>query len=173
MNILVAYYSRTGTTSRVARELATSLGADIGEIQDTANRSGPIGYLRSGFQAVSNKQAVIRPFGHSCAGYDIVVIGTPVWAGRMSSPARAFMLKYGSQIRSAALFCTMGSSGAKKTLVGMQSELACPVIATAQYKAKAVRGDLVAQLVGPFAQEILSAASSRDAAGSPRGQGAV
>ncbi len=100
MNILVAYYSRSGTTSRVAQELATVLGADIEEIQDTVSRSGPLGYLRSGFQAFSKKLAVIRPFAHPCADYDVVVIGTPVWAGGMSSPVRTFMREYGSQIRS-------------------------------------------------------------------------
>ncbi len=59
----------------------------------------------------------------------------------------------------------MGSSGAEKTLAGMRSELACPVVAMADFTAKAVRSDSVAQIVGPFASEILSGAPSGDTVG--------
>lgn len=41
MKILIVFYSRTGTTRKVAHELQKSLKADIEELFDK-NRSGPI-----------------------------------------------------------------------------------------------------------------------------------
>jgi flavodoxin len=158
MNTLVCYYSRSGTTAAVAREIARVLDADIEEIHDNDSRSGPIGYLRSGRHALSKKLADIRPLSHSCSDYDLVVIGTPVWASRMASPVRAMVRANSNQVRAAAIFCTMGSSGAEKTFADMKSELGCPIVAEAAFKAKDVKGPLLPALVEPFAQSIAAAA---------------
>lgn len=161
MRILVTYFSRTGATESVAREIASLLGADIEAVQDVSSkRSGPLGYLRSGRQALANKVVDIKPMGRQCADYDLVVIGTPVWAGRMSSPVKSFIAAHGNGIRSAAIFCTMGSRGGESTLAGMREELACPVIADAAYRAKEVRDGNLGALVGPFVSAITSGTES-------------
>ena len=51
MKALVVYYSRTGHTKKVGDELVKALPCDVEEIVDTANRSGPVGWLKSGRQA--------------------------------------------------------------------------------------------------------------------------
>jgi multimeric flavodoxin WrbA len=43
--------------------------------------------------------------------YAVVVLGTPVWAGNMSSPVRAYINQHRAEIRNLALFCTQGGSG--------------------------------------------------------------
>ena len=52
MKILIAYYSRTGSTKIVAEKLMAMTGADIEEIKDKTDRSGIIGYMRSGREAM-------------------------------------------------------------------------------------------------------------------------
>ncbi len=52
MKVLIAYYSRTGHTEQVAKEIAARCQADVDRIRDDGvDRSGLWGYLRSGWQA--------------------------------------------------------------------------------------------------------------------------
>ena len=62
--ILIAYYSRSGNTRRVATRLAVDLGADLEEIVDPTCRSGVFGYQRSGFQALFRRLVPIAPPAH-------------------------------------------------------------------------------------------------------------
>lgn len=119
-NILVVYYSRSETTRKVAEALASALSCDIEEITDVSNRRGRIGYLRSLIEAVRQRPSVIAPMAKDPSGYQLVIIGTPVWAGSVSSPVRAYLLRYASRLRSAAFFCTLGGRGAEGTFAQME-----------------------------------------------------
>lgn len=106
MKTLVVYYSRSGRTRRAAERLAAALGADREEIQDLENHQGLIGFFKAGHQGMSGKSAQIGPVKADVGAYDLVVVGTPVWAGRMSSPVRAFLTQYGSRIKHVAYLLT-------------------------------------------------------------------
>ncbi len=118
--ILVAYYSRTGTVREVARRLATALGADIEEIADPTPRAGVLGFMRSGFEARRRRIPAIAPSDRNPADYDLVVIGTPVWAMSVSSPVRAYLQRHRSDLRATALFCTCRGMGGRQVLAQMQ-----------------------------------------------------
>ncbi len=60
MDTLVVYYSRSGHTKKAAEALSNVLECDIEEVVDTTNRDGPIGYLRSGYQAIRKKSTPIK-----------------------------------------------------------------------------------------------------------------
>ena len=51
MKILVAFYSKTGKTKKVALGIAKQLKADIDEIADLKNRRGIIGWIIAGRDA--------------------------------------------------------------------------------------------------------------------------
>jgi len=110
MGVLVAYYSRTGNTRRVAEAIAKSLEAEIEEIRDRESRLGVIGFLRSGYEALRKRPAAIQPLKKNPEKYDVVVVGSPVWAGSLSSPVRAYLIMNGHRIKKAALFATYGVS---------------------------------------------------------------
>lgn len=110
MRVLVVFYSRTGNTRVVAEAIAKRLRADIEEIKDEKNRSGILGFLRSGYEAVVGKLADIHPVGRNPEGYDLVIVGSPIWVGRLSSPVRAYMALHGRAIRNIVLFCTCKNS---------------------------------------------------------------
>ena len=109
--ILCLYYSRTGNTEKLMREIAQELKCEIARLDDGVDRSGLKGWLRSGMQAMSRKLTPVKlpkttlPLGM----YDLVIIGTPVWAGRCSAPVRSFLKKYGQHLRRAAYLITRGS----------------------------------------------------------------
>lgn len=107
-NTLVVYYSRTGKTKTAAEKLAATLKADLVNIKNRHHYDGIIGFIRCGFEAAMGKDAAIADMNIDFGAYDLVVVCTPVWAGKMSSPARSFLKKYGSSIRAVAYLITRG-----------------------------------------------------------------
>jgi hypothetical protein len=89
---LVAYYSRSGTTRKLAEGIAESLGADMEEIVEPRDRRSRRGYVRSLLEAFWQRPAPISPAKKDPAAYELVVIGTPVWAASLSSPVRSYLL---------------------------------------------------------------------------------
>jgi len=111
MKALVAYYSRTGTTKKVAERISTLLGGDIEEIHDTKKRSGMIGWLRAGRDAGSKKLTTLETVKYDPAIYDIVVIGTPIWNRTLSTPVRTYISQYKGSFKKVAFFRTAGGTG--------------------------------------------------------------
>lgn len=123
MRILVVYYSRTGITRNVAESLAVRLDADLSPIEESDSRSGVRGWLRSALEARRGALPPLLPARHDPAKYDLVVVGTPVWFGRVSSPVRSYLRANREHIRRAAFFCTMGGRGAERAFEEMTEAL--------------------------------------------------
>ena len=105
MKALVTFYSRDGHTKRAAEIIAKALNADIDEIKDKKPRKGIIGFLRAGYDATRGKTTEIN-FSKNPADYDIVIIGSPVWNGRVTPAVRTYLLKNRDGIKKAAFFAT-------------------------------------------------------------------
>jgi len=116
---LVVFYSRTGTTRRVAEVIAAELAADVEEIVDKKSRGGPLGWLSGGRDATLRRTAEIEEPKNDPAGYDLVVIGSPVWAWSMTPAVRAYLKRQKERLPQVAFFALAGSSGAEKTVAAM------------------------------------------------------
>ncbi|MEM5344957.1 flavodoxin family protein [Paraburkholderia azotifigens] len=117
--ILVVYYSRSGTTQRIAELLAAEMGADIEAIREQGAhpaRTGARGYVRSLLDALRRREVLVMPPIHDLSAYDAIVVGTPVWASRASAPAVAWVKAQRARIRHLALFCTLGGRGSQPAL---------------------------------------------------------
>lgn len=108
MKSLVVYYSRTGNTGKIARELADALQSDIEEIKDTKKRSGILGWLRSVRDAMNGSLTVLEDPVNDPAGYDLIIIGTPIWASHVSSPVRTYIHQKQAKFNQVAFFSTAG-----------------------------------------------------------------
>ncbi len=108
MKTLVVYYSRTGNTKMVAEAISKSLECDIEEIVDNEKRGGIIGYLRSGYEASRGKLSEIGISKFDASQYELVVIGTPVWAGKMAVPIRTYITQNRDKFKNLAFFTTAG-----------------------------------------------------------------
>lgn len=115
-DILVVYFSRTGYTRRIAEQIAKATGADCEEILEQSSRKGLLGYWRSAREALRGTAVDVLPASLDPRDYALVVLGTPVWAGNVSSPMRAYMARHVDDFTRVALFCTQGGSGAPKVL---------------------------------------------------------
>ncbi|MEM2902803.1 MAG: flavodoxin [Candidatus Bathyarchaeia archaeon] len=136
MRTLVVFYSRTGNTRLVSEAIARSLNADVEEIKDKKSRDGILGFLRSGYEAIFGRLSCIEPTEKGPEGYDLVIIGSPVWAGRLSSPVRTYMSLYGNKIKKVAFFATC-SVGSGKIFKQMK-EISKPPIAALEIKEREV-----------------------------------
>ena len=106
MNALVAYYSRTGNTRKVAEKLVTLLKCDSEEIHDTKNRKGVLGWLSAGKTATKKELTTLEKLSNDPASYDIVIIGTPMWNHTVSTPIRTYLTQYKDSFKKVAIFCT-------------------------------------------------------------------
>ena len=103
-DVLCIYYSRTGKTKAAMEEIAGALDAELVELRDGVERGGWKGWLRCGMDAMRRTTSPVRPFETSrpVKDYHLVIIGTPVWAGRCSSTVRDFLKRYGKTLQNAA-----------------------------------------------------------------------
>jgi len=122
MKTLVVYYSRTGTTRIVAEAAAKALGADIEEIRDLKNRKGPLGFVISCKDGGMKKTAEIEPLEKDPANYDMVLIGTPVWANSMSCAVRTWFRQKKDALSKLAFFSTTRVSGIETCFRDMEAE---------------------------------------------------
>ena len=114
---LVAYFSASGITKKLASSLATSIGADLFEIepeqkytdedldwQNHNSRSSVEMNDRSSRPAIASKVS-------DMSQYDVVFIGFPVWWYREPSIIDTFAESYDFSGKTIVPFATSGSSG--------------------------------------------------------------
>lgn len=135
MKTLIVFYSRTGTTRKVAHEIQKALKADAEELIDK-NRSGPIGYMIAGKEATLEKLTDIKPIKKDPKKYNLIIIGTPVWAFNMCSAIRTYLTE--NKLKKVAFFCTMDGSGDDRTFRKMQELTQLKPKATLTLKTKDV-----------------------------------
>ena len=99
-DILCIYYSRSGNTRAAAEEIAAALDAELAEITDAQDRSGLKGYFRSGLDAMRRTVQPIDPLQteRPLTDYRLVILASPVWAGRGASPVRALLKERGGEL---------------------------------------------------------------------------
>lgn len=113
MNILkvaVLYYSRTQKTAVAAKALADKLSGDLIEIKDLKNRKGIIGWIRAAMDARGEKTTDIEPSSFDTSNYNLIFIGTPVWAGKPAPAINTVMNNFDLKGKDITLFATLGGS---------------------------------------------------------------
>jgi flavodoxin len=88
---LVLYYSLTGKNKIIAEELKKQFSCDMGEIKLASERSGIWGFIVSGYENIFDKDAELQPFAMDLASYNPIIICSPIWMQKISSPARTFL----------------------------------------------------------------------------------
>lgn len=125
--ILVAYFSASGVTAKVAAELARAEGADLFEIRpevpytaadlDWTNKRS-----RSTLEMADPAcRPVITGTVANMEQYDAVFVGFPIWWGREPSVVDTFLDSYRFDGKTIVPFCTSGGSGLGKTSERIQS----------------------------------------------------
>ena len=117
-DILVAYFSWSGTTQRMAQEIAAQTGADIFRIEPVTPY--PTEYTPCTEVARAEKEANARPAisgrVEKWSGYDTVFIGCPVWWWTTPMIICTFAESYDFAGKTVVPFCTYASTYRDETL---------------------------------------------------------
>ena len=115
--VLVAYFSASGVTAGVAKQLAEVTGGELHQIQpeqpytdadldwrDKQSRS------TLEMQDKTSRPAIINKLD-SISQYDIIFVGFPIWWGTAPTIVNTFMESYDFSGKTVVLFATSGGSG--------------------------------------------------------------
>jgi len=117
----VVCYSRSGKTLRAAEELAKELGAKLIEIKEENPKKGFFGFMRCGMYATFKWPSKILPLELPAEKPALTVICGPIWAGKISAPIRAFLLKNKDKLGDVAYILTRGDQ--KNEYLGAMDEM--------------------------------------------------
>lgn len=117
VNVLVAYFSATGTTKGVAERIADGLSCDIYEITpEDPYTDADLDYNDNNSRSTiemndPNARPAISGSVENMEQYDVVFIGYPIWWGDAPRIVSTFMESYDFSGKTIVPFCTSGGSG--------------------------------------------------------------
>ena len=126
MNKLVAYFSASGTTKRVAQRLANVMKADLFEIQPKQPyTSADLNYMnRKSRTSLEMGDKTSRPeivkTNLDTSKYDVVFVGFPIWWYVAPTIINTFLESYDFSGKTIILFATSGGSGFGDTVKFLQ-----------------------------------------------------
>ena len=121
-NILVAYFSATGTTKGVAEMIATATGGTLYEIVPKIPYTAEdLRYSDSSTRATKEQRdpasrPEIEGSVSDMGGFDVVYLGYPIWWGEAPKIIYTFLESYDFAGKTIVPFCTSGSSGIEGSL---------------------------------------------------------
>lgn len=124
--ILIAYFSASGATAKVAEQLAQAAGADLFEIKPAQpyTRADLNWMDKQSRSTVEMKDRSCRPAmaeKPDVSGYDMILVGFPVWWYREPSIIDTFMESADFTGKTVVPFCTSGGSGLGDSAKNMQA----------------------------------------------------
>ncbi len=115
--VLVAYFSATGTTKKLAEYAADAVGADLYEIvPEEPYTDEDLDYGDSNSRSSiemddPDARPAISGSVENMEQYDIVLIGYPIWWGEAPRIMSTFIESYDFSGKTLVAFCTSGGSG--------------------------------------------------------------
>jgi flavodoxin len=119
LKFLVVYYSLTGSTEFAAKKIAQQLDADLCEVLDKKHKQGKLIYLKGGSSAMREKLTKIE-VSKSIEDYDFIVVGSPVWAGKITPAIRTFLSQNDLSEKKTAFFVTIGGDKPEKSFKNLR-----------------------------------------------------
>lgn len=116
-NVLVVYFSCTGTTKGIAKKIASATNGDIYRITPAkAYTSKNLDYDNDSSRATKEQdnrkcRPQLKGKAANIKEYDYIFIGYPIWWGEAPRAVSTFMESYSFSGKTIIPFCTSGSSG--------------------------------------------------------------
>ncbi len=89
MKTLVVYYSFTHNNELLAKAIQKRLNCDIHKIEEVRRRTG----LKIMLDLILNRNPRIKPHTYSVVSYEQCIFVAPIWAGKIASPLKTFLLQ--------------------------------------------------------------------------------
>ena len=121
MKDLIVYYSLEGNTEYVANRIKAITGADILKLvpRKAYSSRGFLKFLRGGKSAIAEECPKLEEYDVELSSYDRIILGFPVWAGRVTPPLRTFIEDNREMLKGKRFvtFACQSGSGAEKAFV--------------------------------------------------------
>lgn len=112
-NVLVAYFSRTGTTEEIAKLIREQAGGTLFEI--AAADPYPSDYtattVRAQRELDENSRPALANTVDGMENYDVIFLGYPIWGGYEPKLVDTFLESYDFSGKTVVPFCTSGGTG--------------------------------------------------------------
>lgn len=156
MKTLIVYYSRTGANKTAATALQKKINSDIEEIKDATDRRGGIGMFKSAMAAIFGKKTTIMPAEKSPGNYDLTVMVTPIWVGKIPPATTAYLQQHKDQMKAVAVLSVSGSGEKNKDFLPAFEKAAGKKTTTALLLTeKEAKEKSMDDLLKPFLRKIL------------------
>lgn len=121
----VVFYSLSGNTQAAAKEIAEGIGADLIELKLVkpfpTEKSKQLAL--GGMQAMFGMKPAIQELSKNIKEYDILILGTPIWAGTIAAPVHSFLNKYQVLDKIVAVFTFSGGGDNKRCIAKLSKRL--------------------------------------------------
>lgn len=115
---LVLFTSRSGNTEQIANEIRNQLDCDILEVEPEVafeeDYNAMLERAREELDAIQQGDyPAVKTLMEDFDGYDLVLVGYPIWYGSMATTMQSFLHSHSSKLQGKriALFATSGGSG--------------------------------------------------------------
>lgn len=92
---VIYYFTRTGDSEKIARDMAAQTSGEVRQITDNKNWKGILGFIKGGYYASSQKKlptSYVKPDTN-----DVIYLCFPVWAGSFPPAVRNFIDEIGRE----------------------------------------------------------------------------
>ena len=110
MKKLVVFYSLSDNTRVVAKTIAKELKADLCRVEEIRKRNRFLAYLTGSFAAMRDKCSEIKPVALDVHDYDLILLGSPIWASKPVPAINAFISNNVFKNKKVIAFFTMGGT---------------------------------------------------------------
>jgi flavodoxin len=136
MKSIVVYFSLEGHTRFVANIIAKETGADLFELKPAKDyvKTGFGKYFWNGKSVMFNEKPKLETSLPDFSAYDVVYIGTPIWASSFAPPINTFLSECKLSAKKLMLFASNSGGGAEKCFGKIASRLKeCRVVGTTAF----------------------------------------
>ena len=131
---LVAYFSASGTTAKVAKALAEAADADLYEIKPAVPYTrADLNWMDKNARSTaemndrSSRPAIADRNAHA-ENYDTVFLGFPIWWYIAPTIINTFLESYDFSNKTVILFATSGGSGFGQAVAGLKDSVAASCV---------------------------------------------
>lgn len=131
--VLVAYFSQSGNTAAVARQIAQKTGGDLYRIETQTPYPSSYSELldKAKEEIRSGTKPALKGELPSVEEYDIVFLGSPNWWGTYAPALGSFVAQSNLQGKTVVPFFTHGGGGMQSCARDLQKLLSCANVAAA------------------------------------------
>ena len=123
MKTAIVYYSMHGNVRYVSEKVAKELGADLIELVPVKAYpdKGAMQFIWGGSAVTFKKKPELEPYTFNASDYDLVILGTPVWASNFTPPLRTFFENNDLTGKKIAVIATSAGGDSSKCLEAVKA----------------------------------------------------